>query len=170
MQDDSLEPIRRDWRELTEAYAVFTSLQARLYLENRPQLVEMVNEALLHPKNRSDQNLGFKVAATLTECERLKLLTAFLSYCSCGRLAGVAKGLILGLPHHPVLEVIEGAAEPVLAENDFLDWCNILDVFNSLDKELARRFAMRMSAYDDPDIREWGSDYLKEGGNDERDS
>lgn len=122
----------------------------------------MVNEALLYPKNRSDQNLGFKVAATLTDDERMKLLTAFLSYCSCGRLAGVAKGLILALPRHPVLDVVENAAEPVLAEDDFLDWCNLLDVFNSLDKELARRFAMRMAAHDDPDIQERGSDYLKE--------
>jgi hypothetical protein len=162
MQDDSLESIRRVWREATEAYDVFTSLRAKLYSDNRSQLVEMVNEALIHPQNRSDQYLAFEIAETLTECERLKLLTALLSYCSCGRLAGQAKSLILALPRHPVLEVIEGAAEPVLAENDFLDWCNILDVFNSLDKELARRFATRMAAHDDPNIREWGSDFLKE--------
>jgi hypothetical protein len=52
------------------------------------------------------------------------------------------------------------AAEPTLVQNDFLDWVNILDVYAKIDINLARRLATRMTSHSDPEVMEWGEEFL----------
>ena len=112
-------------------------------------------------KDSHEASVAFEVMGGLTEDEKKALLPDLLSLCSSGRYAGRAKSAIIDLPREWVIKNIESYAEEVLQHNDYLDWCNILDLYNSLDVELAIKLARRAAEHQDPDIREDGEEYLQ---------
>lgn len=146
-----------EWDEVGVVLRAYTERLGLLVERHRGEIVPLIRHAL-------DAHRGVKIAIDLlpllTEAEQKALLPTMLALCSSGRAAHIAKSFILELPRDWLLGIIEAEAEPVLAHDDFLDWCNILDVFRTLDRDLGRRFAERMTRHIDPEIAEWGTNYL----------
>ena len=147
-----------DWKAFREAYLHYIRLRMAFFEHWRPELVSVVRAGL---SNQADARLAFDFFDCLTEDEKLSALPELLGLCSSGSYFHRAKPAIVALPRGPVLATVEQSAEETLQHGELLDWCNILDVYEKLDPELARRFAVRMKGHDDPEIQEWGRDHLR---------
>lgn len=92
------------------------------------------------------------------------LLRGFLQLaCQCQNISNILSGkqAILSLPCAWVLEHIEDLAEPLLELEDDYEWWRLLEVYDALDKELAKRLAMRAVNHPNHGIKEAGKSYLE---------
>lgn len=147
---------KAQWNALNAAYEDYIAKRMKLFAAFRNQVPELVRAGLGQPSERA---LAFDVLECLSDEEKQELLRLILGFCSSA-YAGRAKSFILGLPREWVLKNIEAMSEPVLANNGFLDWCNVLDVYARIDASLAQGLAHRMTQHADRDIRDWGTEYL----------
>jgi hypothetical protein len=150
---------RSKWNEASDALQNYSACLHRILQEHRSEIVALIENAF---RTHHAVPVAVDLFPLLTETEMKALLPLMLSYCSSGRYAHIAKPFIASLPRDWTLEVIETYAEATLAENDFLDWCNLLDLYQQLDSDLALRFVGRMAQHANPDIRECGEDFLKD--------
>jgi hypothetical protein len=156
MSDDISQEAISSWNEVVRLWKEHLLARYNLYHNHRTELLALVSRALYSP----DAAVAFDIASTLTPEEKRTLLPKLLNLCSSGH-AGNAKEMILEMPHDWLVENIEAASEPTLALNDFLDWVNILEVYDRIDQRLGRRLAERMIAHSDPDLKEWGAEFLE---------
>ena len=150
------------WEEVIQHWYDYMGALSTLRQTYRPELAALVNRALTRPE---DAAIAFEVAKTLKSEEQQSLLPNLLALCSSGRYAHKAREMILAMPREWLLESIEAAAEETLRNNDFLDWVNILAVFDEIHPALAMRLARRAARHTDQDIRHWGGEFLSEHSN-----
>ena len=152
---------RAAWESVAQAHREYVIRLNELVKAYRDDVVRFIELSFRAPM---DAGIALAILPILTERERQKLQPLMLSLCSSGSYAHIAKPFILALPRTWVMENIEREAESVLLENDFGDWCNILDLFDQIDFDLARRLAVRLTRHEDNEIRDWGNDYLRDRG------
>ena len=146
------------FRRVKVAFDTYVSERMRLHATVRAEIPALVEAAL---EDSHDAALAFELLPGLTLEERQGLLPHLLGLCSSGRYAGRAKAAILELPHDWLRDNIEASAERLLAESDYLDWVNILEVVSQIDPAVRKRLAERAAAHSDPEIRELGEEHLR---------
>ena len=166
MSNDISEPALSSWNECIRLEFEYYTARYHLHLKHRSELLALVKQGL---ESARDAHLAFQMAKALTEEEKLTLLPILLGWCSSMKYSKEARDLILHMPREYLLENIEVAVEPTLAQNDFLDWVNILSLFADLDLAVAHRQANKMLAHSDSELREWGEEFLSEHRESEQD-
>ena len=147
------------WDDHIRHYYEYATEGYHLRLKHRSELAALVKRGL---ESVHDAPVALQIAKTLTVEEKKTLLSNLLHWCSSGKYASKSRELILEMPHDWLIENIEIAAEPTLSQNDFLDWVNILGLFADIDLNLACRLAQRMKDHSDPELQEWGEEFLKD--------
>jgi len=92
------------------------------------------------------------------------ILSGFLELaCQCQNEGNILSGKhgILSLPRNWTLEHIEELAEPLLVLEDDWEWWRLMEVYDSLDEELARKLALRSISHPHHNIKEIGQTYLE---------
>ena len=159
MSNELSEQAISSWDEYTRLWREHLTAGYNLRLKHRSELAALVKRGL---HSAHDAFLAFREAETLTAEEKKTLLPSLLGWCSSAKYGSTPRDLILEMPHDWLIENIEIAAEPTLAQNEFLDWVNILSLFAKIELSLARRLAQRMLAHSDSELRERGEDFLNE--------
>jgi hypothetical protein len=145
------------FRRIVRAHDQYFALRMELHAKYRSELLSVVVQGLNEPGGAL---AAFELIAGLDEEEKKSLLPHLLGFCSTG-YAGKAKAAILSLPKAWLLQHLEASAEEVLAQNDYLDWVNLLSLFGEVDDQLAQRLARRAAAHPDVEIQQEGEEYLK---------
>lgn len=109
-----------------------------------------------------DRPVALRLAQHLKEVEHLQLFDSYVCGASSGHsdLEGFRE-LILRLPRDWVIERIETAVDPHLADGTFDEYRRFLELYIDLDRVLTLKLAKRAAAHSDPDIREAGEDFLQ---------
>lgn len=83
--------------------------------------------------------------------------------CECQHIGNIQIGRygIWSIPRDWVLKHIEELAEPLLEREDDYEYHRLFEVYEGLDKTLARKLALHALESSDPDIQEAGSDFLE---------
>jgi hypothetical protein len=83
--------------------------------------------------------------------------------CQCQNIGNIMSGRqgILSLPRAWILEHIEDLAEPLLQLEDDYEWWRLLEVYDALDKQMAKRLALRAANHPNHTIKEAGESYLE---------
>ena len=92
------------------------------------------------------------------------LLNGFIELAyQCQNIGNILSGRqgILSLPRHWVIEHIEELAEPILQTDDDWEWRRLIEVYDGLDKNLAKKFALRAISHPNSEIKEVGEDYIE---------
>jgi hypothetical protein len=159
MSDEISQEAILSWDDAVRVWKEYLLARYNLHHSHRAELLALVKRALRSGPDHP--SVAFEMIGTLTPEEKKACLPELLGLCSSGRYAGHAKDLILEMPRDWLTENIEAASESTLALNDFLDWVNLLEVLDRVDSGLGRRLAERMLAHSDPDLREWGAEFLQ---------
>lgn len=119
--------------------------------------VALIRSAVAGP----NRFVAVKMAQYLKDSEHLQLLDTYVAGASTGHSGVDAfRDLILRLPRDWLLERIENAIEPHLADGTEDEYRRFLELYTDLDRGLALKLAKRAGAHSDPDIREAGEDFL----------
>jgi hypothetical protein len=153
------------WARLREAYSGrhLSAENARAYdtaeasfLASGPERLEILSKALLS----ADRHLGITVCERLSPVDLTSMFDALVFYASWDNgLVGMARRLIKAMPRQWVLERIEAAAEPYLAEGGE-QYRRFLELYEELSDALTRKLAERALAHSDPTVQEAGQDAM----------
>jgi len=159
MSDDISNEAISSWNGVVQLWEEHVKARYNLHQNHRAALPALVRRALGSAPNHPA--VAFEMMAMLTPEEKKACLPELLGLCSSGRYAGRARDMIHSMPHDWLIENIEAASESTLSLNDFLDWVNILQVYDHIDHGLGRRLAERMLSHSDPELRKWGAEFLE---------
>ena len=145
------------WDSVASSHRDYVIGINELLKAHRDEVLGLVEHGFSHPM---DAGIAIGLLPTLTMLERQALLPLMLSLCRPDAYPLIARPFVLELPREWVIANAESAAEGLLASDDYIDWCSVLDVFEELDLTLARRVAVRMTQHLDGEIRAEGASYL----------
>lgn len=148
------------WDQVSSSHRDYVVGIHELLQAHRDEVVGLIEQGFRHPM---DASIAVGILPTLTLPERQALLPLMLSLCHPNGYPHIARPFILELPREWVIANVETAAEPILAGDDYLDWCNLLGLYEELDSSLARRFAVQMTKHPDAEIRADGASFLDQG-------
>ncbi len=144
------------WQHFVKAEQSFFA--ARTRLTQSPSAVALIRAGLARPSERA---AALAAAALLPTGKKQELFGDLLALASFahGRI-GVARDIILSLPHDWLLENIERYAEPLLAYDDYEEYRRLLELYSLIDHDLTLKLARRAAAHSDADIKGAGEDFL----------
>ncbi len=146
------------WDRLVQAHTAFLAASRDFFSEDIDR-VKLVREAL---RTGRDKYTACHVLGHLKPEELERLFDVLVEWASTGHsLVHVFREVILSLPREWVLAHIEEAAEPYLDKGSYDEYRRFLELYNQLDRDLARKLARRAAGHSDEDIREAGHDFLE---------
>lgn len=148
------------WNRLVDSYKAFAAA-SKAFLTGNVDRVTLMHKAL-HGRDWGIATVMFESMQT-AELQQIFPDLVFLASVSHGAIQNV-RDAILSLPREWVLANIERVAEPLLEKGGYEEYRRLLELYIQLDKELARRLALRATNQQDEDIREAGIDFLNELG------
>lgn len=145
------------WRRLIDSQTKF-SVASREFLHGDVDRVALIRQALYS----SDSGTAYYFLQHLNAEELMHLFDILVPLASTGHgSVGRVREAILSLPHDWVVTRIEQLAEPLLVDGTYDEYRRFLELYYELDKDLARKLALRASQHSDDDIKEAGDDYLE---------
>ena len=101
----------------------------------------------------------------LSSAENFDLLPELIRLATVGHgLTDSVRSILLNLPRKTLLERLNEEVEPHLRTGGDEEYRRILELYEQVDTEAARRIALRASTNDDEEIAEVGRDFLSKLG------
>jgi hypothetical protein len=97
----------------------------------------------------------------LDDSDQLQVLDQLVELCMRIPFAVRARQLIVSLPRDRVLSQVANITERFVQHLDHIEFRLLIELFRSLDDELAAALARRAAASSDGDVREVGEDFLR---------
>lgn len=145
------------WTSLVEAFESYLKAEKEFFSSDVNR-VQILKSAL----RGRDRLTALHLLRYINSQELLQLFDelVFLASFAHGGVK-IVREIIESLPRSWVLENIETAAEPYLQNGSDDQYRRFLELYIGLDKEFARKLALRAKQSSDFDIREAGDDFLQ---------
>lgn len=141
-----------NWRALFESY---TSYITRLneFLTQAGDRVIQIRRGLMS-SSPPERAFALTCFERLDISEQRSLLDLLVGDCTDVRVAVTAREIIRALPRDFVLANVEQCARGYTDGSDYMDYAMLMDLYDSLDKDLMMRLVTMAKLHADPDIRE----------------
>ncbi|MCK6473224.1 MAG: hypothetical protein L6R28_15885 [Planctomycetes bacterium] len=140
----------------TYADAWWNLFEARRELLADENLVELVKKGLANPSHRKAALVLLREAKSEVREALMPQLLGLAVYPH--GLAREAEEVLFTIDHGWLAANIEKAAEEILAENDYTEQANLLNLYERLDEGLSKKLRASLRNHSDPDIRELAED------------
>ncbi|MEM9776438.1 MAG: hypothetical protein AAF902_17810 [Chloroflexota bacterium] len=154
----------QNWNDTFEAWKSYIEARNNLFLKYANELEVLIRHGY-STKANDEIHLRYFALDVLkhsSDEQKIQFLPLLISDVSSPKYSTIAREIILSLPQNYLMENIERESEFVLKNDDFLDWVNILSLFEDIHPVIAVRLAKRMVNHSNADLIEWGNEYLTE--------
>lgn len=147
------------WKDYVEASSNLMDAKRNL-IQGATDKIEIIRVGMYSPSG-AERDVALGLLRTLQTDELQMLLTELLAFAiSQNGWTPIAQDFIFSLPKEWLLENLEAYSEPILANNDYDEYRQLIHLYSQISVDLAEKLAKRATAHHDPDIRKEGETFL----------